>query len=167
MSANSRDDATRGELGFAVRKLLRAGQQMQGAMAHRLGLGSNDLAAMDELVSSPQLLGPAELGNRLGIRSASATVLVDRLQQAGHLRREPHPSDRRRIALHPSESATSQVRATLMPLLSAIEDIDRNLSPDQSALVLAFLDDLTVAMNDFVRDTDESQPPHRRGPSKP
>ena len=124
---DSLDPEVQAALGTALRVLLRAGREMHTAMAHHLGLGETDLAAMDQLVSSTTPLGPVELGYRLGIRSASSTVLVDRLEAAGHLRREPHPSDRRRVVLRASESARAEVRATLTPLLVAISDITARL----------------------------------------
>ncbi len=67
------------EIGLAVRALVLTDREMQTALARRLGVGLTDVRAMEELVASPDVLGPVELGNRLGIRSASATVLVDRL----------------------------------------------------------------------------------------
>ncbi len=63
---------------------------MQMAMARHLRLNETDLVAMDELVTSVAPIGPVELGHWLGFRSASATVMVDRLEAAGHLRRGPH-----------------------------------------------------------------------------
>lgn len=119
---------------------------MQAAMGRRLALGETDLNAMEELVEADEPLGPVELGNRLGIRSASATVLVDRLEEAGHLRRERHPSDRRRIRLHTTESARTEVRAALAPVIAAIDKIASRLDEEQSRVVLEFLSDVTDVM---------------------
>lgn len=108
------------EIGLAVRALVLTDREMQLALARRLGVGLTDVRAMEELVGSTEPLGPVELGNRLGIRSASATVLVDRLAAAGHLERVRHPEDRRRITLHLTERARSEFRAALGPLLASI-----------------------------------------------
>lgn len=148
------------EIGLAVRALLRAGRHMHAAMGQRLALGDTDLNAMDELVEAAEPLGPVELGNRLGIRSASATVLVDRLEAAGHLRRERHPSDRRRITLRTTESARHEVRDTLAPLLGSIDAIASGLSAQQADVVLAFLREVTGAMLDFAADTPPRDGPH-------
>ena len=159
----SLDPEVQAALGTALRVLLRAGREMHTAMAHHLGLGETDLAAMDQLVSSTTPLGPVELGYRLGIRSASSTVLVDRLEAAGHLRREPHPSDRRRVVLRASESARAEVRATLTPLLVAISDITARLDTTQATVVLSFLRDVTAAMAEFARSTAEPRARSPRG----
>jgi DNA-binding MarR family transcriptional regulator len=144
------------EIGMAVRTLLRAGRRMQSVMGQRLSLGETDLNAMDELVRSDQPMGPVELGNRLGIRSASATMLVDRLESAGHLRRERHPTDRRRITLYTTESARREVLTTLAPLLVSIDAIASALDEDESRVVLGFLRDVTEAINAFSSESVES-----------
>jgi DNA-binding MarR family transcriptional regulator len=149
------------EISLAVRALLRAGRHMQAAMGRRLDLGETDLNAMDELVAAGEPIGPVELGNRLGIRSASATVLVDRLEAAGHLNRERHPNDRRRITLYTTESARQEVRATLEPMIQAINTITRRLDEGQAQTVLAFLADVTEAMYAFASDPGPQGPPAR------
>lgn len=115
-------------------------------MGRRLSLGATDLRALDELVAVSEPLGPVELGHRLGIRSASATILVDRLEAAGHLRRTPDPDDGRRIILQTSESARQELRAALTPLLASIEAIASRLDEEQTEVVLAFLQDVTEAI---------------------
>ena len=146
-------------IGMALRTLMRAGRQMQRAMGRRMSLGDTELEAMDELAASKDPLGPVELGNRLGIRSASATMLVDRLEAAGHLRRERHPTDRRRIALYPMDSARDEVRATLVPLLASINAIVAQLDDDQAQTVLKFLTDITAAMQRFSSESEDTGDP--------
>lgn len=136
---------------MALRTLLRAGRHLEAAMGRRLSLGVTDLEAMDELAGTAEPIGPVELGNRLGIRSASATILVDRLEAAGHLRRTRHPRDGRRIVLETTEPAQQQLRAALAPLLASIETITARLGDEQVAVVLAFLEDVTDAMRDYTR----------------
>lgn len=151
-------------IGQALRALLRAGRGMQTAMAHGLKLGETDLAAMDEIVSSEQPIGPVELGNRLGIRSASATVLVDRLEHAGHLRRERHNTDRRRLVLHASESAQHEVRVMLWPMLGQMANITANLDENQATTILRFLHEATEVIQNFSADiTDGSHAPGKTG----
>lgn len=134
------------EIALALRSLLRAGRHMHSAMGQQLALGDTDLSAMDELARTQEPLGPVELGNRLGIRSASATMLVDRLEAAGHLRRERHPSDRRRVVLHTTPEAILQVRAALAPMLRSVDEIVSGLDEDQARTVLQFLREITEAM---------------------
>jgi DNA-binding MarR family transcriptional regulator len=69
------------------------------ALAAKLGLHSTDYKALGVL----DRLGPmsaGELGRHAGLAAASVTNLIDRLAARGFLRREPDPTDRRRVLLH-------------------------------------------------------------------
>ena len=123
---------------------------MQSAVARRMGVRITDVQAVDHVVSTDAPLGPVELGTRLGIRSASATVLVDRLVAAGHLRREADPDDGRRIVLRATEHAHDEVHAALSPLLTEIDAIVDRLSPAEADTVLTFLSDVTAAMRGYA-----------------
>ena len=72
------------------------------AMARRLGLNPSEVDAMEHLMAEP--MGPVELSRRLHMTSASATVLVDRLEEAGHVAREADPEDRRRRVVRPTDA---------------------------------------------------------------
>lgn len=64
------------------------------AQARRLGIAVADLDALEHL----ELAGPLtqrDLAMRLLLSSGAVTFLVDRLEEAGLVRRQPHPTDRR------------------------------------------------------------------------
>lgn len=68
--------------------------RLRTALARRLDLPVADLDALEHL----ELAGPLsqrELAERLLLTSGAVTVLVDRLEAAGLVSRQPHPSDRR------------------------------------------------------------------------
>ena len=139
-----------GETARALRDALRIAGDTRAALARRLGLDATDAAAIDHLVSSPEPLGPVELGNRLGIRSASATTLVDRLVQAGHVARTPHPHDRRRLSLQVTESAVGEVLEALRPMLVGVDRAVARLTPEQAEAATAFLREVTEVMREYV-----------------
>ncbi len=148
------------DLGFALRELLQAGRQMQSAMAAGLGLRLTDLQAIDHVVSAPEPIGTVELGERLGLRSASATALVDRLVAAGHLVRRPHPADGRRITLAPTAHAQQEVRRVLAPLLTDLTAIGARLDHNDLAVLLGALGEVAAALRDYreVRSGPPSRP---------
>ncbi|GAA3437101.1 MarR family winged helix-turn-helix transcriptional regulator [Kutzneria kofuensis] len=148
-------------ISLALRRMLQAGREMQSAVARRMGVRITDVQAVDHVVSADEPLGPVELGSRLGIRSASATALVDRLVAAGHLRREPDPHDRRRVVLHATDHARGDVHAALSPLLTEIDTIVGNLSPAEATTVLAFLTDVTAAMRAYANPGESRSASHR------
>jgi DNA-binding MarR family transcriptional regulator len=140
------------DVSLAIREMLQANGEATQSLARRLGVGLTDATALDHLLSSPDGLGPTELGQRLGIRSASATVLVDRLQAAGHAQRVPHPSDRRRQTVVATDHAYEEVRDALAPLLARIEEAASRLTPEQATATTAFLREASAAMRDYATD---------------
>lgn len=155
-------ERVRYRIGQAVRQLLRLAPSVHLELADRVGVGVTDLLALDHTTSDPQPLGVVELGERLGIRSASATVLVDRLEATGHLRRAPHPSDRRRTSLHPTDTAHQDVLAALEPLVRDIVHITDELDDPTAAAVLRFLTEVNAALTEFVHAKPAAPPtaPH-------
>lgn len=61
-------------------------------------------------------ISPGELRHRMGLSAAGITYLVDRLIASGHVRREAHPSDRRKVELRYSELGLATARAFFTPL---------------------------------------------------
>jgi DNA-binding MarR family transcriptional regulator len=52
----------------------------------------------------------------MGLSGAAITYLVDRMIDSGHLRRETHPSDRRKVMLRYAEPGFDTARAFFVPL---------------------------------------------------
>lgn len=144
----------RRQIGLAMRDLLRVAPAVHSRLAARLAIGPTDLTALDVTTSGSTPLGVVELAQRLGIRSASATVLVDRLVASGHLQRSPHPSDRRRTSLTATEAAHRDVRAALEPLIADIALITGELDARSAAVVLGFLRRATATLESFVADSE-------------
>lgn len=110
------------EIPRLIAALARAERSFARATAQRMGIAAIDLYALGDLLSGDPV-GPVELGRRLGLGSAAATGLADRLEAAGHVTREPHPSDRR-FALIP----TSDAREQLLGALAALDHDTRELT---------------------------------------
>jgi DNA-binding MarR family transcriptional regulator len=125
-------------------------------MADRLGLGVSDLVALDLLLQSPRLLGPVELGHRLGIRSASATTLVDRLEHAGHIVRTADPVDRRRQALVVTDHARIEARTALGPMIADLHRAAADLTNDEAEAVVRYLESAAEIMRAHA---DDAAPP--------
>ncbi|WP_018332092.1 MarR family winged helix-turn-helix transcriptional regulator [Actinomycetospora chiangmaiensis] len=131
---------------FAVRDLIGASQDLVVRMAKEMRMNVTDMTAI-HLLGEHGPMGAAELAERLGIRSASATVLVDRLEAAGHVERTPHPTDRRRVTLAATTDAQAHALRVWLPGLRLIDEVGRSLSPDEAVVVRAFLERLTAAMD--------------------
>lgn len=128
-----------GSVAWAVRQLVLANRDAEQALARHLGLGQNDVTAMEHLLGSPEGLGPMDIAHRLGIRSASATVLVDRLEEAGHVTRGPHRTDRRRTVVRPTQHAREEIVAALRPLIAAVDAAADELGDAERDTIVRFL----------------------------
>jgi DNA-binding MarR family transcriptional regulator len=63
-----------------------------------------------------QPITSGELRHRMGLSGAAITYLVDRMMASGHITRQSHPADRRKVILRYSESGMDTARAFFAPL---------------------------------------------------
>lgn len=138
-------------LGARLQVLLRASDLVSRGMARRLGVNMTDLAALTHLLGA-QPMGPAELGALLDLSSASTTALTQRLEAMGHVERRPHPNDRRRLVLEPTDHARQEAFALLVPLLAGMHAVAGTLTPAEQAVVERWL---TGATEVFLRSARE------------
>jgi DNA-binding MarR family transcriptional regulator len=104
--------------------------------------------AMQHVMGEP--IGPVELGRRLHISSASATVLVDRLERAGHVRRIPHGHDRRRCLVLPTEQGVASVFHQIGPMLQGLADAESGLDDAEVELVGSYLTRVTQVLTEVA-----------------
>lgn len=127
----------------ALRELQGAIGEAELALARRMHMNPTDLSAMGHLAFAEESLGTGELTGRLGISPAATTELVDRLERAGHVLRRRDDTDRRRVRLSPSPSATAEVLGHLLPLLDRLDAVVEDLSDDDREAVRRYLASVT------------------------
>ena len=121
----------------ALRRLLDSGRRATPALARRAGLTHTELAVLEHVMDEP--VGPTELAQRLGVTSAAASGIVDRLVARGHAERQPHPTDRRRTAVVATASGREELMGHLIPMFAELQHVAEGLSEDERAVVLRFL----------------------------
>lgn len=134
----------------ACRRIGRAMDLFDEAACRALGVGRSDLRALNLLEHGP--LAPAAMARALGLSRASVTALLDRLEAAGYLAREPDPADRRsvRVALQPRTfQAFAQV---YRPLGITVHDSTRGLPAAHRRVVVDSLGAMAEAF-DAARET--------------
>ncbi|MEO7589120.1 MAG: MarR family winged helix-turn-helix transcriptional regulator [Arachnia sp.] len=159
-----RYDAVGSSVTLALRDLLRNYGELQRHVADELGLGLNDVAALEHLIGRSEV-GPAGLAALLGMTTASATVLVDRLEKAGHVERRRHSHDRRRKQLVVTEHAQDAVFTTLKPVFDMHRDIDRHYSVQEQAVIASYLRRVSQQYHDHVHGTADDGDAHMGTPS--
>jgi DNA-binding MarR family transcriptional regulator len=143
---------------WELRSVLRGYAAANLAIGRQLGLSPNDLEAMEHLLAGDPELGPVELGNRLGIRSASATAMVDRLEQAGHVERGAHPTDRRRRTLTVTPSALESLFGVLGPLVRDLSAVAETLDDSEREVVVRYLRNIADVLTTYAEATPPAAP---------
>jgi len=69
-------------------------------VAERVGLSLTDLQCM-EMLDLMNTSTPGMLAESMAMTTGGVTVMLDRLEKAGHVKREPNPDDRRSVLVKP------------------------------------------------------------------
>ena len=134
------DDTT-----LAVRRLISAAHDLTIRTAHRTGMNVSDMTAVMQL-SEHGPMGVAELARRLGVSSPAVSVLVDRLERAGHVQRVRDTVDRRRVRITDTPLGRAATTDAWLPAIREINQVGRSLSDAEHVAARELLDRLTAAM---------------------
>ncbi len=122
----------------ALRRFSFVAGDVRPALADRLGLSPTELRAIEHVMN--ERMGPVELARRLGLTSAAATTLVQRLELRGHLDRAPHPQDGRRVELRATPHAYRMVAEVLIPLFDQLETARVGMSDHDCDVATRYLE---------------------------
>jgi len=113
-------------------------QLMGQAAADRVGLNATDLNCLNILSFSGEMTA-GELAKQTGLSTASITGVADRLEEAGYVRRERDPKDRRRVVIRlVLDSALRDVAPVFLPLIQAWQGVVDRYSDDELRLIVDF-----------------------------
>jgi DNA-binding MarR family transcriptional regulator len=115
-----------------------ARDRMRAALAHRAGIAETDLDALEHLEADGPLT-QRDLGERLSITSGAVTMLIDRLEASGWVRRGPHPTDRRYVLLELTAKAREDQPAGLVKFHNRIRSIAHDVPAEHREAVCGFL----------------------------
>lgn len=120
-----------------LRTLTQLAEQVPPTVARRASLTHNELRALEHLMD--QSMGPGDLSRLLGVSSAAASGIIDRLEARGHAQRAAHASDGRRTSVTISASGREEVVGFLMPMFRELAVIDAELDDADRVAVDRFL----------------------------
>jgi DNA-binding transcriptional ArsR family regulator len=111
---------------------------MTHAAADRIGVNATDLNCMNILSFSGQMTA-GELAKATGLTTASITGVVDRLEQAGFVRRERDPDDRRRVVVQMDvERAFGKIMPVFGPMMGAWRRMADTYTDDELRLIVGY-----------------------------
>lgn len=109
--------------------------------ADAAGLHATDLYVLN-LLDLDDASTPGELARRTGLTTGAVTKLVDRLERIGLVRREPDPSDRRKVKLSivdsGAEEAIGEQADVFEPMAQRMDALIQAYSPEQRATIVDF-----------------------------
>ncbi|MDQ2756881.1 MAG: MarR family transcriptional regulator [Actinomycetota bacterium] len=120
-----------------LQTLIDVAGSVPAAVARRADLSTSELHALRHLSADP--LGPAELAHRLGVTSAAASGVVDRLEAHGHVERRAHAHDGRRTEVHLTDEGRAEVIRRMAPMFTALGTLDTSLTPQERVAVDRYL----------------------------
>jgi DNA-binding MarR family transcriptional regulator len=137
----------RDEFARALRGLALAYQRYRARVyRERLGVGFSDGA----LLGSLRLDGPStagQLATRLNLSTPSITEVLDRMERAGHVVRSRHPTDRRKIVVTATETATKDLDVQWRVFDELVEPVLDSQPESVRALIIQILVDVTELLD--------------------
>jgi DNA-binding transcriptional ArsR family regulator len=102
-------------------------------------------------------LTAGELAKATGLTTASITGVVDRLEQAGFVRRERDAQDRRRVVIHlETARALGTVAPVFGPMVGAWQRLADEYTDDELRLIVEFYAQLEHILRDHLARLRES-----------
>lgn len=131
-----------------LQRLLDAGSAAPLAVARRARLSPSELHALRHL--SMASMGPADLARALGVTTAAASGVVDRLVANGHAERQPHAEDGRRTEVRLTEAGRAEAVGHLAPMFAGLAALDAELTDEERAVVDRYLDGAIAAVRSIM-----------------
>ncbi len=142
----------------ALRKVNWQGSILGQTVAIRLGLSESDVEALELLVDTGAETA-GRLAELMGLTTGAVTRMIDRLEQAGYVRRTTDPADRRRVVVEPVAKRLGEIE----PLLEGVGTITarelERYTPEQRELISGFLQRVTDAAQTETARLREPEPP--------
>ncbi len=146
--------------------LARAAADFENAVERRIreiaGLSTSAQQTLAILEGAGEPLAGHMIAERLLVRSASMTSLLDTLERRGLIERHPHPTDRRKILVHITDRGREVVDQTLPALHAMFTAAARDLSEgDREHLVRSL-----STVGNRLRELASEPPPVSKGRRK-
>src|SRR5260370_18312186 len=133
---------------LAVRRAGAVMQLLGAASAERIGINVTDLNCLNVLALGGHMTA-GDLARITGLTTASITGVLDRLEEAGFVRRERDPHDRRRVIVRlDAARGMRDVAPVFAPVIAAWRALAAPYTHDELRLILGFQEQLEQIMRD-------------------
>lgn len=122
-----------------LREFLRVSEDFERRLGRELEVNPTDLAAMEHLLQSGPL-SPSDIAARLGVTTAAATTIVDRLSKVGHVHRESNERDRRGVLVVPEPESVRRAFDVIRPMVQAVDEALGEFDAAEQRAITAYLE---------------------------
>lgn len=131
---------------LACRRVGRAMDLFDEQACRHLGVGRNDLRALNLLEDGP--LAAGVLADRLSLTRAAVTALVDRLARDGYVERSPDPDDRRSVLVRLRPETWAAFAGVYRPLGERVQRATGDLDEDRREAVVGAMELMARAFDE-------------------
>ncbi|RFA09814.1 hypothetical protein B7R54_11805 [Subtercola boreus] len=119
------------------------------------GLHTTDANALVHILAAQDAGAPltqTQLSHRVGLTGGATSSLLNRLEDAGHIRRARDNADRRIVTLHSTDGVEELIDGFFDPLAERLGTVMDRYSPEVLAEFERFLSDVAVTMDDYLAE---------------
>ena len=142
----------RARISDALRAYGESYDQLGRTFAASAGLHSTDATALIEILRAEEQgepLSPARLSEHIGLTSGATSTLLNRLENAGHIRRSRGSADRRVVTLHSTPGIHATADAFFDPLDRQLNAVMDRYEPELLDRLTGLLGELHDAMRNY------------------
>jgi DNA-binding MarR family transcriptional regulator len=158
---SSRERQPRAELLTALQQTIRRvtaqSVLLSQTIASRANMSSTDMECLDLLtIEGPTT--PGRLAIQTGLTTGAVTMLIDRLERGGFVRRTPNPTDRRSVIVEALPTGVQVLMPMFAPLARGMAKLNERYSSAELALVLDYLTRAYEVGSEHLRWLERSAP---------
>jgi DNA-binding MarR family transcriptional regulator len=112
--------------------------RLDALAADAFGLNRTDMRCLD-LLGRTGAQTPTDLAHALDFTTGGITTVIDRLEQAGYVRRRADPDDRRRVIIEPTDLVAQREAEIFGRLIKSTEALVASYSGSDLATIRDFL----------------------------
>lgn len=128
------------------------------AIADRLGLNPSDHKCADLISNETEPVTAGRLAEITGLTSGAITGVVDRLERAGLVAREPDAEDRRRVLIRRTDR-TPIMRDLFMPMMEGMASLCATYTNEELELIGTFMQRCTLLSESLTQRLQQAQLP--------
>lgn len=150
-------DAVRARLVGTLAAYASAHSELGRHFARRMRMHATDAAAMVEIIAAQGRevpLTPARLAERVGLTRGATSILLNRLQAAGHIQRRRGDQDRRTVTLHASVGVHENAADYFAPLQERVGAALARYSSDEIARAEHLIAELLAVHHEHLDQVD-------------